>query len=352
MNSHKAFNFKNKKFCWEFFIATGKINLNQENKVLVIPTIEGAHIFNSGLLEYGRKLNEEEIFKNIQKVKGLKHPPLFITFAHNFNNDFCGHAPSLEPLKGFVDQSKNLDSGFTNLGYKVINELLKDDHQNRILIDVKHMSLKSRLEYYRLLETKYNNDIPIIVSHGAVSGLDLKEKSNGSIKSQYFANDTINFYDEELIIIAKSKGLFAIQLDAKRLAPQQLIKKPLFDQNKDIALVNSTLIVWRQIQHVAEILDAAGLPAWKTCCIGSDFDGTINPLNEIWTSEDFNKMANMLLEFASDYLKNPNTLTLVENKTINPEVLVSNFCIHNTAKFLNQLQEKDVRDYVLYPKSF
>ena len=63
-------------------------------------------------------------------------------------------------------------------------------------------------------------------------------------------------------------------------------------------------------------------------------------------------MANKLIEFASHYLKNPNALTLVENKTINPEVLVSNFCIHNTAKFLNQLQEKDVRDYVLYPKSF
>lgn len=346
MNSHKTFKFKNEKFCWEFFISAGKFNLNQENKVLVIPTIEGAHIFNSGLAEYGRKLNEEEIFKNIQKVKGLKHPPLFITFAHNFNNDFCGHAPSLEPLKGLVDQSKNLDSGFTTLGYKVIDELLKGDGQNCILIDVKHMSLRSRLEYYKLLETKYNNDIPIIVSHGAVSGRDLYGKSNSSIIREYFANDTINFYDEELIIIAKSKGLFAIQLDAKRLAPQQLIKKPLFDQNKDIALENSTLIVWRQIQHVAEILDAAGLPAWENCCIGSDFDGTINPLNEIWTSEDFNKMANILLKLVKDYLKNPNILKLKENKDIDPKDLISNFCIDNTIKFLKNQQKLDVRNYV------
>ncbi|MDU8885224.1 membrane dipeptidase [Yeosuana sp. MJ-SS3] len=346
MNSKKTFNYKNEKFCWKFFTASESFTSSQENEVLVVPTIEGAHVFNSGLTEYGRQLNEREILNNIQKVKSLKYPPVFITFAHNFNNDFCGHAPSLEPLKGLVNQSKNLDIGFTTLGYKVIDQLLKGNSQNRILIDLKHMSLQSRLEYYRLLDTKYNNDIPIIVSHGAVTGRNLNGKSNSSLNPEYFANDTINFYDEELIYIARSKGMFAVQLDSKRLAPQNLIKKPLGNRNKDKALANSALIVWRQIQHVAEILDAAGLPAWETCCIGSDFDGTINPLNEIWTSEDFNKMANKLLEFASDYLKNPNTLTLVENKTINPEVLVSNFCIHNTCKFLNQRQEIDVRDYV------
>jgi len=347
INSNKVFNFKNGKYSWEFFSTGEKLNLNQDNKVLVIPTIEGAHVFNSGLADYGRQLNEKEILKNIQRVKSLKHPPVFITFAHNFNNDFCGHAPSLEPLKGLVDQNKNLDSGFSLLGYKIIDELLRNGDQKRILIDVKHMSLKSRLQYYKLLETEYNNSIPIIVSHGAVSGLDLKGKPNGSIKPEHFANDSINFYDEELVLIAKSKGLFAIQMDSKRLAPNHLIKKSIVFTDKKKALKKSAEIVWRQIQHVAEILDASGLPAWDTCCIGSDFDGTINPLDEIWTSQDFNKMANELVVCARHYLTKPNTLKLKKNKHINPEVLISNFCINNTIRFLEHLQESNVRDYVL-----
>ena len=348
LNSKTIFKVKNETYCWELSSPNNVLkSKKKDNKIFVIPTIEGAHVFNSGLTEYGSRLNEEELLINIQKIKSLKYPPLFITFAHNFNNDLCGHAPSLEPLKGLVDQSKNLDSGISLIGYKVIDELLKNDNQKPILIDVKHMSLKSRLEYYKLIETKYNNCIPIIVSHGAVTGRSLFGKSKGSISAEYFANDTINFYNEELVSIAKSNGLFAIQLDAKRLAPKHLIKKPLFKQNKNEALKNSALIIWRQLQHVAEILDAEGLPAWETCCIGSDFDGTINPLNEIWTSRDFNKMANMLVEFAEDYLQSHNDLKLKRNRDLDPKDLITNFCINNTIKFLKQQQEYDVRDYVL-----
>ena len=201
------------------------------------------------------------------------------------------------------------------------------------------MSLKSRLQYYKVLKNDYKNNVPIVVSHGAVVGRDLSGKSNGTLNPEYFANDSINFYDEELILIAKSKGLFAIQMDSKRLASKHLIKKPLFEKDKRKYLIRSVEILWRQIQHVAEVLDAFGLPAWETCCIGSDFDGTINPLNKIWTSEDFNKMANELLVCADSYLYNPNALKLESNKLISPEELISNFCIDNTVSFLNRIDK-------------
>ena len=115
LDSNKAFNINGKTYHWEFF-KTHFYNYNDtKNKVLVIPTIEGAHVFNSGLSKFGKPLIESDILANVQKVKKLSYPPLFVTFAHNFNNDLCGHAPSLEPLKGFVDQSKNLDTGFSCL---------------------------------------------------------------------------------------------------------------------------------------------------------------------------------------------------------------------------------------------
>ena len=324
-------------FKWNFIDEQeSESNLLSENCITVIPTIEGTHIVNSGLTEYGVPLDEERILRNVQKLKRLKHPPFFITFAHNFNNDLCGHAPSLEPLKGIVDQSKNLNAGFTPLGIRVLHSLLNDGNGRRIFIDIKHMSLKSRYKYYRILEKEYDNSIPIIVSHGAVTGRSLSGKNMSSVNSGFYANDSINFYDEEIVNIAKSNGLFAIQLDAKRLAPKKIIKKSVFRNNKKEAMRSSSLIVWRQLQHIAEILDAQGLSAWEVCCIGSDFDGTIDPLEGVWTANDLNNLANALLLHAADYLLQPNALKLECNASITPEVLVENFVWKNTINFLKK----------------
>ena len=315
-------------------------NLNNVNHLSVIPTIEGAHVFNSGLRAFGKVYAEDEIIKNINTIKNLKHPPLFITFAHNFNNELCGHAPSLECLGSAVDQSENLNAGFSKLGLKAIHQLLNDEEGAPIYIDIKHMSLKSRLQYYNLLKTDFTKQIPVIVSHGAVAGRPVLGKSVSSLNSSFFANDSINFYDEELVVIAKSQGLFAIQLDSKRLAPKHLIKKPLFNNNKSNNLKYSVLLVWRQLQHVAEVLDSNNLFAWGTCCLGSDFDGTINPLNEIWTASDLNELANELVMLADEYITSPNALKQFKNKNISAETIVENFTIQNTLNFVGKFYSK------------
>ena len=300
----------------------------------IIPTIEGAHVFNTGLTQFGKKINKVAILNNINKLKALPFPPLFITLTHNFNNDLCGHAPSLQPLATVIDQSNNLNQGISLLGYDVINRLLKPDNGYPIYIDIKHMSVTSRKEYYRLLEIKYDNSIPIIVSHGAVIGTDYNGKRGSSVNPTYFSPETINFYDEELLKIAQTKGLFAIQFDAKRLAPKRAIKKPLFSNNKVLDLKKSTLIIWNQLRHIAEVLDANGYYSWKNACIGSDFDGTINPLNGIWTSLDFNDMANELLVLVIDYLSNENQLRQKRNYLEDPLVVVKKFTYDNTKNFV------------------
>lgn len=339
---------KGKEYQYKFIRDLSELekNLWDDNCLSIIPTIEGAHIFNTGLSEFGRPLDENEVLDNVIKLKQLTHTPLFMTFAHNFNNDLCGHAPSLESLGKLVDQSKNLNTGFTSLGYKVLHALLDNSNGMSIYIDIKHMSLKSRLQYYDIVKS-HSLNIPIIVSHGAVTGRSIKGEVSSSLNPNNFANDSINFYDEELIYIAKSKGLFAIQMDAKRLAPISLIKKSVISNNKIKNIRKSAKIVWHQLQHVAEILDQNGLDAWSTCCIGSDFDGTITPLEGVWTTKHLNDLANELVIFANSYLKQSNNLIQGRNKSIAAEDVVSKFTIHNTMSFLKTYYQKEVKQEII-----
>ena len=122
---------------WRFVDSFSSLEhlLEDPNSVAIITTIEGAHIFNSGLEAYGKVTREEEVLGNIAKVKKWKFPPLFITLAHNFNNDLCGHARSLERLGPLVDQSENLYNGFSALGLKVVKALLVEGDKP-IYIDV------------------------------------------------------------------------------------------------------------------------------------------------------------------------------------------------------------------------
>lgn len=334
-SSCKEFMIGRNKFSWDFVKDYQALlsMLEEEHQIAVIPTIEGAHVLNSGLERFGKTVDEDEVLHNVSLLKKWNYPPLFITFAHNFYNDFCGHAVSLEPLGKFVDQKPGLGDGITNLGLKVIDVLLND---KPIFIDIKHMSIKSRKEYYKLMSQTYQWKIPIIVSHGAVTGRDWNGATKGTIDSSFFCNDDINFYDEDLVSIARSHGLFAVQLDANRLTPKKFADKSIQRIDHPDAVKNSAAIIWRQIQHIAEVLDHNNLPSWNIACIGSDFDGTINPLNGLWTSAQLPVLANHLLKISNDFLKSNNSLSNIENRSIAPEEIVHNFTIKNALSFLKK----------------
>lgn len=308
--------------------------LSSQNEIAVVLSIEGAHVFNTGLEEYGHAVDEDEVISNVYKVKNWDYAPAFITFAHNFNNDLCGHSPSLDPLGPLVNQKKNLGTGFSSLGEKVLDSLLDKKSGRRILIDLKHMSLSARKAYFEYMQVHDpQNNIPVVVSHGAVTGVGYSGKPVLTSSRRLFNPSEINFFDEEIITIGRSKGLFAIQLDSRRIASKEAlsqISKNIFSQK---AREQSARIVWNQIRHVAELLDQDGQFAWGTACIGSDFDGTINPLNGILTTEDFPSTTRELLRLAEQYL-HQNQLGLPENRTITPEEVVARFCMDNVVRFL------------------
>lgn len=308
----------------------------QENTIAVIISIEGAHVFNCGLADFGVKPDENEILNNIKKVKQWQYAPLFIGLAHNFNNDLCGHARSLQRLGKLVNQEKNIDAGLFNLGEKVVHALLDNSNGRSIYIDLKHMSLAARQQYLQLLKRDYSNrKIPLIVSHGAVTGLSLNGgRANTGCYDIFNAAD-INFYDEEIIAVAASGGLFALQMDICINADLKKLKAGLPVIPGETPLHRSARIIWNQLQHIAMVLDSNGMFAWGTTAIGSDFDGSINPFPGILTSESFEPLSKELLHLAGDFITQKK-LSLPQNAQCSPEEIIDGFMYGNTVRFLQE----------------
>ena len=329
--ARKENQIENTLFSWELIKNWSEAETCfNKGQIAVVFTIEGAHVFNTGLEIYGKKICEAEVMKNVEVVKNWRYKPFFITFAHNFNNQLCGHAKSLEPLGNLVDQKENLNGNFSPLGMKVIHKLLEKNDGRRILIDIKHMSVASRKEYYSILHTEYcNEEIPIICSHGAVNGLSF----SGTQTSTLFNNSDLNLFDEEIIEIVKTGGLLAIQFDVRILGGKNSIKS--FFRKKRIETKHAALLIWNQLKYIAEISDTMGYFGWGNTCIGSDFDGTINPPAGLTTVKDYPLLGNELLLLANNYLKQ-RKLYLKENREITPEELVQNFAILNTLSVLKK----------------
>lgn len=310
--------------------------LARENTIAVIISIEGSHVFNCGLAEFGVEPDENEILSNIKKVKQWPYAPLFAGLAHNFNNDLCGHAASLQRLGKLVDQSKNLNEGLFELGEKVIHALLDNGNGRSIYIDIKHMSLKARLQYLQLLKKDYpNRKIPLIASHGSATGRSLHGNHINAGCYDIFNTTDINFYDEEIIAIAGSGGLLALQMDILIHADLKKLKTNLPVTPGETTLQRSAKIIWNQLQHIAVLLDSNGSFAWGSTAIGSDFDGSINPFPGILTVESFEPLAKELVQLAGNFLSQQK-LSLPQNKQLSAEEIIYLFMYGNTERFMKE----------------
>ena len=288
----------------------------------------------------GRVTNEREVLNNIDKVKKWDKKLFFMGLTHHFYNEICGHAKSLTSLsKISADQSEGLDTGFTDLGKKVLKKLLDNSNGKRILIDVKHMSVKARNEYYGILKNEYaHENIPLIVSHGAVNGW--RSAHEKIIDNQHtwgkFQEEDINFFDDEIVRVAQSGGIFGIQLDERRVGSKSEIKKTKSKMNRRDMLFYKSRLIWNQIQHIAEILDKQNLFGWGIQSVGSDFDGMINPLNGFWTAEQMYLLESNLEKHAFNYLNSPLATSLKPFNRINPGEIVDRFMHDNAFGFLQR----------------
>jgi len=303
--------------------------------ICVILSIEGMHALNSNLT---KPPLETEIITKIATLKSWDSPLIFVSIAHHFWNHLCGHTESFTNLvKKKVDQSEGINTGFTDLGRKVVHELLSNTNGKRIFIDIKHMSVASRKQYYDILEnTPAYTDVPIIVSHGAANGLasfSNKTTTGSKVANKLKAVD-INFFDEEIIRVATSKGIFGLQLDERRIASDTTVKNVKHATKRSKIMHYRSELLWYQIQHIAEVLDGNGLFIWDCIVLGTDYDGIIDSLNGFWTAEELPFLADFLERHAYNYIAT-HTFIVPENN-IDADEIVARVMSTNGHQFLKR----------------
>ena len=73
--------------------------LNDKSKysIAIVNTIEGMHSFGSGL-HYDLPISPNEYLSNVITAKKWENHPLFVSYAHHFYNQLCGHCESLQKI--------------------------------------------------------------------------------------------------------------------------------------------------------------------------------------------------------------------------------------------------------------
>ena len=290
--------------------------LPADDKILTVLNIEGIGII-SQVKEGGptkrhgtRMQSETEIFKRLNDFK-TKIPLFYITFSHHFASGLCGHARSIPDIArdlGILHQEYFIDQNFSELGYRILQYLLSvkveggtwvrdEGAGRRILIDVKHMSLRGRLTLYQLVKL-YNDGkeakdkIPVIASHVGFSGRTVgqmlsvvnrrAETSRTQIQTtrkfgrlHTYNTWSINLGVEEIGWIVESDGLIGISMEQNNLGigfgKKTRKKQPYFAH-----------LVMNQILDMAK---AAATPKfWNHITLGTDFDGLIDPIDHYTSS--------------------------------------------------------------------
>lgn len=202
------------------------------NRLNLIFTIEGGHNLLNKRCSCTLK---RDVLNHLKDFKSGCCRYFCMSIAHIERNRLCTNAFGIKFLRHRL--FKPVGRGITRLGKKVIVETLRKP--NRILIDIKHMSLEARKQYYDILKNEFGSEkIPIIITHSGVTGVSFDKMPVVKCKRccrwtkvEYYrpkglANTkfnpwSINIYDEEIREIVNSEGLIGLELDARILGARQ-----------------------------------------------------------------------------------------------------------------------------------
>ncbi|HLP37030.1 hypothetical protein [Lacibacter sp.] len=220
---------------------------------------------------------------------------------------------------------------------RVLDQLLDSTgkHRSPIYIDIRHMDVQARVDYYTYLQNRKGGEtIPIIMSHAAVSGENLSYAlltGNGPWYDRYpevknpfkfykrharkdscflksgFIHDknitgwfnpwSVNLANEEIPVIYRSNGLiglifFDLTLGTTMINYKKRNKKEytqeLLHTNyakraglseadvKDFYKMESFL---RNMFYIVEKSGRSDSTAWNHICVGSDFDSGMDPID-------------------------------------------------------------------------
>lgn len=278
---------------------------------------------------------------------------LYLTLTHlsHISEQFLAtHAFGMKMLRHAAFYPSG--NGISALGRDVIracSNMQQDGKACPLLIDIKHMGLKSRMDYYQMRKTE-SIKMPVIASHVGVTGYSIKEWKDAlkrdkckiynyegvrtveiqmerrrcgewgsAINNEFTFNPwSINLMDDDIIEILNSKGLIGMSLDVRILGFQAKIGLNTGDQSEYISTADfqthfpyiglltlpgdkleamaeaaeSWLIPTKEERHplclcfnIIHIISVGQLRTdlpdeaiWRSICIGSDFDGLIEPV--------------------------------------------------------------------------
>lgn len=274
----------------------------QQQQLALVLTIEGMHAL-------GTDTHLPELMQRIQAIKEWAHPVFFITFAHHFNNYLCGHAHSLpKEATLFADQRDMMQAPFTEIGWAALRYLLSLTPDNvkdttglgrRILIDVKHMGATARRQYYEQVVRpcrQQGDRIPVLASHVGYTGIaqlaDLEANfENGREADEHWQHVpglnpwNINACREDVEEIILSGGLLGLCLDQRILGLRKKEEKPSLE------------LLWHNVQRLVEdvkqsphISEAVKPQVWDVLCLGTDFEGYIDPADDYATILQFDEL--------------------------------------------------------------
>ncbi len=134
----------------------------------------------------------------------------------------------------------------------------------------------------------YNEEIGKILDSGGLTGLNLDQRIQGvdKVKGEFFCEEEFKMMMENRIHMKDDDNFEEeeTQFEEEEVADRGLLR---FKERQHLRhLCNNILHIVRQ----------GGERAWKHLCIGSDFDGLINPINTCINCTEYGKLEDMMAE--------------------------------------------------------
>lgn len=212
---------------------------NEKDTLHVVFNIEGGH----NLYDIGDTLTDPaKALANLTTFLQKGFLTLYLTPTHLTPNAFINHAYGNKILTKGPLLPQGL--GITAAGKALIGHA----YANNVLIDIKHMSLVSRLQFYRIHKRFYPGK-PIIASHIGLTGMPVSEYLDWARRTTRMGNVvelmsykyqwreagtsfyplTINLFSEDIIAILNSGGLIGLSMDVRILGAKDDTGTPQFD---------------------------------------------------------------------------------------------------------------------------
>jgi microsomal dipeptidase-like Zn-dependent dipeptidase len=302
------------------------------NTIHAVFILEGPHAFYG--VRHGKTEDEIwlEFWANFESFNQNQRL-LSMNLAHLQPNDFCNHAFGIQ----IFDAAPFLPigNGISQHGFKMLRQL----EQKGIMLDIKHMSLFARRQLYQY--RLGDNHLPIICTHAGLTGIEFEKRKKyfsgktempggflevrhykpaGYLPGTSFNASSINLYDEDVKEIIFSGGLIGLSFDQRILGfPDEIFFGDQTDDIFDTEVLSAAekdfftsaapgSVSVSEIFTVDDILrdDLRDFPDYharhfmnilfhffviadkyninrdlmaKSICIGSDFDGLVNPID-------------------------------------------------------------------------